>query len=325
MGDAPKRSSLSGADLAAGRLLERFVPPPAPPRDDALESLPVWGFRDTAFRVLPNGSVILTGDRYSLCGAELPDILPWMETKIGLRLDPRDQNPSAYPPSIPAPRVNAGFLEDVRKFLDDGAMTDDAEIRLRHGHGHTQEEMWAIKYGRLARVPDLVVYPESEERGAARSSTLARAPRRLPDPVRRRHERDRRAALPARTSERTHRVGRPAAHEPRSSGSTRRTAWRASRPARSGATSSRQLAPPRLHDRPRARQHRVLDARRLDRDPRERHEEEPLRQHRGHRASTSTAVTARGELARDAAPPARVGRRRPRALAASAPRAASAS
>ena len=283
MGDAPKRSSLSGADLAAGRLLERFVPPPAPPRDDALESLPVWGFRDTAFRVLPNGSVILTGDRYSLCGAELPDILPWMETKIGLRLDPRDQNPSAYPPSIPAPRVNAGFLEDVRKFLDDGAITDDAEIRLRHGHGHTQEEMWAIKYGRLARVPDLVVLARERRRRCARSSTLARAPRRLPDPVRRRHQRDRGAALPARTSDAAivsvdmRRMNRVLWIDPEN----RMACIEA---GAIGREIAEVLAPLRLHDRPRARQHRVLDARRLDRDARERHEEEPLRQHRGHRA-----------------------------------------
>jgi alkyldihydroxyacetonephosphate synthase len=161
--DAPKRAALSGSDLAAGRILDRFEPPAAPPRNDALESLPVWGFKDTAFRVLPNGSVELSGNRYSLCGAELPDILPWMEGKIGLRLDPKDLHPSQYPPRIPEKRTNAGFLEDVRKFLDESGITDDAEIRLRHGHGHTQEEMYAIKYGTVARVPDLVVYPAREE------------------------------------------------------------------------------------------------------------------------------------------------------------------
>ena len=36
-------------------------------------------------------------------------------------------------------------------------------MRLRHGHGHTQEEMYQIKYGKLTRVPDLVVYPSEEE------------------------------------------------------------------------------------------------------------------------------------------------------------------
>jgi alkyldihydroxyacetonephosphate synthase len=35
-------------------------------------------------------------------------------------------------------------------------------VRLRHGHGHTQEDMWAIKHGALRRVPDLVVWPEDE-------------------------------------------------------------------------------------------------------------------------------------------------------------------
>jgi alkyldihydroxyacetonephosphate synthase len=163
MGDAAKRTVLSGADLAAGRILDRFVPPAAPPRDDSLESLPVWGFKDTAFRVLANGSVELTGNRYSLCGAELPDVLPWMEDKIGLRLDPKDLHPPAYPPKLPAARANAGFLEDAKKFLDEGALVDDPEIRLRHGHGHTQEEMYAIKYGAVARIPDLVVYPSREE------------------------------------------------------------------------------------------------------------------------------------------------------------------
>jgi alkyldihydroxyacetonephosphate synthase len=42
-------------------------------------------------------------------------------------------------------------------------ITEDAETRLRHGHGHTQEEMYAIKHGRLERVPDLVVFPLDAE------------------------------------------------------------------------------------------------------------------------------------------------------------------
>ena len=152
----------SGADLAAGRELERIEPPAPPPRDDGLESLPVWGFRDTAFAVLPNGSVTLTGSRYALCGSELPDILPWMEGKIGMTLDPSDVHAACYPPALPEARINDGFLDDVRKFLDAGALSTAAEIRLRHGHGHSQEEMYAIKYGSVARIPDLVAYPSRE-------------------------------------------------------------------------------------------------------------------------------------------------------------------
>ena len=33
---------------------------------------------------------------------------------------------------------------------------------MRHGHGHTLEDLWAIRHQGLARVPDLVVYPRSE-------------------------------------------------------------------------------------------------------------------------------------------------------------------
>ena len=41
--------------------------------------------------------------------------------------------------------------------------SDDDHSRIRHGHGHTQEEMFAIKYGNIGRVPDIVVFPTSEE------------------------------------------------------------------------------------------------------------------------------------------------------------------
>jgi alkyldihydroxyacetonephosphate synthase len=47
-------------------------------------------------------------------------------------------------------------------------------LRLRHGHGHTLEEMYAIRHGRLERVPDLVVYPSTEEHVTAIVETAAR-------------------------------------------------------------------------------------------------------------------------------------------------------
>jgi len=137
----------------------RICPEPPRRRPEARARLDGWGFADSRFRAHANGAVELSGDRYDLAGTELPDLLPWMSRTIGVRLDPRDANPSQYPPSIPAPRENPGFLGELRKFLADDAICDDPESRLRHGHGHTQEEIYAIKHGQLARVPDLVVYP----------------------------------------------------------------------------------------------------------------------------------------------------------------------
>jgi alkyldihydroxyacetonephosphate synthase len=145
---------------------ERIVPGPAPSRPEDEESLDVWGFRDTAFRVNSRGNVELTGSRYPLSGSELPDLLPWMQNVLEVELDPRDTHPSAYPPTVPPSRVKPELLEVLGKCLGDGAICEDPAIRLRHAHGHTQQEMYAIKYGDLERVPDLVVFPSQEDQVA---------------------------------------------------------------------------------------------------------------------------------------------------------------
>jgi alkyldihydroxyacetonephosphate synthase len=164
----------SGRDLASGVACDRIEPGPPPERALEDESLDVWGFRDTAFRILENGSVVLTGRRYALCGAELPGLLPWTRETFGIELPQDDLHPSRYPPPVPEPRENRGFLEELHKFLPEDAITNEARVRLRHGHGHTQDEMYAIKYGALGRVPDAVVYPSREEDVAALVEAAAR-------------------------------------------------------------------------------------------------------------------------------------------------------
>jgi alkyldihydroxyacetonephosphate synthase len=159
----PHASAPSGRELAAGRTPERIAPGPPPTRNLDEESPDVWGFRDTGFRILANGSVVLTGSRYALCGAELPDLVPWCEKTLGIQIRAEDTHDSRYPPELPPARENAAFLEELRQFLPEDALSSDPAVRLRHGHGHTQDEMYAIKYGTLGRVPDLVVYPSSEE------------------------------------------------------------------------------------------------------------------------------------------------------------------
>lgn len=130
-------------------------------RDDA-ESLDVWGFRDTHFDFSENGHVMIRGSRYELSGKELPRFLPWVREVLECDVGPKDINQPHYPTSMPEPRIQPEFLIHLQKFLDPDQIDTSGEIRLRHGHGHTQEEMYAIKYTQLGRIPDLVVYPESE-------------------------------------------------------------------------------------------------------------------------------------------------------------------
>jgi alkyldihydroxyacetonephosphate synthase len=129
------------------------------------ESLDVWGFTDTEFRFNARGHVEVTGTRYpGLSGQELANLRPWFERITGVAFASDDQNVSHYPPAVESPRMPPELLDALRSITSSARVSDDPRLRLRHAHGHTQDEMFAIKYGsgQVARVPDCVVFPESE-------------------------------------------------------------------------------------------------------------------------------------------------------------------
>jgi len=155
------------ATLMSEEESERIIPGAPPAQDLEKESLDVWGFRDTVFRINSRGNVELTGERYNFSGIEMPALLPWISGIMDVDIRPEETNPSSYPPDIPEAMANPEFLREVREFLKEDQITDDAQLRLRRGHGHTQWEMYNIKYGVLGRVPDLIIYPNSEEQVSA--------------------------------------------------------------------------------------------------------------------------------------------------------------
>eukprot|EP00163_Fabomonas_tropica_P007956 TRINITY_DN1758_c0_g1_i2.p1 TRINITY_DN1758_c0_g1~~TRINITY_DN1758_c0_g1_i2.p1 ORF type:complete len:529 (+),score=101.74 TRINITY_DN1758_c0_g1_i2:122-1708(+) len=73
----------------------------------------------------------------------------------------KDVSPAqAELPDVPAPIVNTAFMRELRQILTDAKfITNDDETRVRHGHGQTVHEMFDLRFGRLQRIPDLVVYP----------------------------------------------------------------------------------------------------------------------------------------------------------------------
>ena len=151
-----------------------LTPEPLPPNANDAESLDVWGFQDSGFAINENGHVVMRGHRYELSGLELPRLLPWIRETLGIELDPKDVHPSAYPTYIAPPIENAPFQSEIKQFLSDEQITADGPIRLRHGHGQTQEEMFAIKYGSIARIPDLVIFPQSDQQVAQLIAAAAR-------------------------------------------------------------------------------------------------------------------------------------------------------
>lgn len=152
----------SGRALAAGDVPRRIIPGPPPGAQGDEESLDVWGFKDTGFAIDGQGVVRLTGNRYEICGQDLPSLVPWIEDVMQVQIEPREVHASNYPVQIPEAVTNAAFNDAIRAFLAEDQISDAPQIRLRHGHGHTQAEMYAIKYGQVERCPDLVVYPRQE-------------------------------------------------------------------------------------------------------------------------------------------------------------------
>ena len=129
---------------------QRFTPPPPTP-EPAAESLDAWGFRDSAFEVLPNGSVTLTGARYELSGVELPYLLPWVRKVMEIELPVADTHPSQYPPDVPPPHQNLPFLHEIRTLLPRvGSYVAESDFF----EPAWQESFWGSNYARLLAVKD---------------------------------------------------------------------------------------------------------------------------------------------------------------------------
>ncbi|MFW6252875.1 MAG: FAD-binding oxidoreductase [bacterium] len=133
------------------------------PDSDGAPSPDGWGFADSGFAITDDGKVTMTGSRYPLSGKVLPHLIPWISGILGIDVDPFDRNEPHYPPQVPEPVQNRKFLKALGDIIPESRQSDDDETRLRRGHGHTQEDIWAIRYGSIPRVPDLVVWPETDE------------------------------------------------------------------------------------------------------------------------------------------------------------------
>lgn len=146
--------------------------PETPPAD--AEACSAWGFADCRFEWVSDRSIKLTGKRYPLCDQELTQIIPWFEGIIGLPIERRQMlspvDPKADIPSCP----HASWHTDLAEIFSWSQISHESRDRLRHGHGQSHSEIYAVRYGQgLKRIPDVIVYPESEDQVIA-LVTLAR-------------------------------------------------------------------------------------------------------------------------------------------------------
>jgi len=119
-----------------------------------------WGYDDCEFQILDDNVVGFKGDRYpALANEVLPRLGPWFEDRcdadINIRTPSREKlNIDDYPEPI----VNQAFMDDL---TDIEITSIDTEDRIVHGHGQTIFEIFDLRYSKLARIPDVVIWPQS--------------------------------------------------------------------------------------------------------------------------------------------------------------------
>uniref|UniRef100_A0A673AXH4 Alkylglycerone-phosphate synthase n=1 Tax=Sphaeramia orbicularis TaxID=375764 RepID=A0A673AXH4_9TELE len=119
-----------------------------------------WGYVDSKFQFNKKGQAEFTGKRYRLSGMVMPALKEWFESTFGASLQHKTPA-SAIPNSsaVQPPILNEAFVEDLKS--TGIPFSQDAEDRVFRAHGHCLHEIFALREGKVGRVPDMVVWPSN--------------------------------------------------------------------------------------------------------------------------------------------------------------------
>ncbi|MCA9922442.1 MAG: FAD-binding oxidoreductase, partial [Anaerolineales bacterium] len=123
-----------------------------------------WGFTDSTFKRNGGYTVSFTGSRYALSGTEMPEFLPFVEEMLDIKLDLNYVKPEVTDKPAADPVFNDTFWQTLQQAFPASQYSYEKLERIVHSHGQTTaDEVYKVIYGRLDRIVDLVVYPESDE------------------------------------------------------------------------------------------------------------------------------------------------------------------
>eukprot|EP00090_Calanus_glacialis_P033384 TRINITY_DN5543_c0_g1_i3.p1 TRINITY_DN5543_c0_g1~~TRINITY_DN5543_c0_g1_i3.p1 ORF type:complete len:602 (-),score=91.67 TRINITY_DN5543_c0_g1_i3:177-1982(-) len=126
------------------------------PRGDNLVKIDGWGYADSGF-TYDNNMVSFVGERYKIGKLELPYFTAWCVDVLGV-----DFSEPAVPRKIQIPspaNISEKFLKELNHYGIQFSIEDTC--RVFHGHGHALQDIYAVRYGVLEKVPDIVVYPNN--------------------------------------------------------------------------------------------------------------------------------------------------------------------
>jgi alkyldihydroxyacetonephosphate synthase len=98
------------------------------------------------------------GKAYDL--ASRPHLWPFVETQIGLPATIVNPPLRAEEITLPAPRVDEGFLAAAREIVGPENVATDPTARLFHAYGKSYRDLLRARTGDFGRAPDAVVFPQ---------------------------------------------------------------------------------------------------------------------------------------------------------------------
>ncbi|PIO53868.1 hypothetical protein TELCIR_24781, partial [Teladorsagia circumcincta] len=98
---------------------------------------------------------------YEACGHKMPYFRPWFEEHLGVDLDYMTPSQRIGDMEIPPPIENDEIYDELVRA--DISFSNEPRMRLMRGHGHTVHDIINLRHGKFPRLPDLVVWPRTEQ------------------------------------------------------------------------------------------------------------------------------------------------------------------
>ncbi|CAH2106121.1 unnamed protein product [Euphydryas editha] len=117
-----------------------------------------WGYKDSFFKMEGEKS-LFTGDRYLICGKNLPHARQWIQENFNIDFSLKPQIPD-LPTSFPESRLPNNIKEELEKI---SLLSIDGMDRLIRAHGQTLNDVYYLRNNSFPRIPDAVIWPTSHE------------------------------------------------------------------------------------------------------------------------------------------------------------------
>jgi len=142
------------------------------------EAFGAWGFKDSGFVVAGgNKTVVMKGKRYAIGGRKLKKLVPFLEKEMRTKIDVGKEVLPAPKGTEKIKRLYNGVKEgqlggDTKRVFEEicgnencafGCSVEEIIKRVRHNFGHAQSDVYKIRTGGVGRVPDGVIYVETDE------------------------------------------------------------------------------------------------------------------------------------------------------------------